>query len=66
MDIVLNWIGHFSFTSEEDRSLLQNPEGTPRVGRLESPVTGSIAWDPLIGVLGRRYLQMKAIGLNWR
>ena len=27
MDIVLNWIGPFSFTSEEDRSLLQNPEG---------------------------------------
>ena len=39
---------------------------TPRVGRLESPVTGSIVWDPLIGVLGRRYPQMKAIGLNWR
>ena len=38
----------------------------PRVGRLESPVTGSIVWDPLIGVLGRRYPQMKAIGLNWR
>ncbi len=39
---------------------------TPRVGRLESSVTGSIVWDPLIGVLGRRYPQMKAIGLNWR
>jgi len=27
MDIVLNWTGPFSFTSEVERSLLQNPEG---------------------------------------